>query len=171
MEGRWTSVEVQLAELLRLGVPAATAALELDVNPKQIVSIQKRRGFSQLIARPTGVAASYAEQWEAVRNRQMGMAAAALDTIEEAIADRDVSHVETGEVDDDGQAVLKEVSRVSTKALRASGDLIRSLEKGAPKEGGGADGKALEKFLARMEEIAQVDADRNRPTVIDVKGV
>ena len=166
MEGRWTSVEVQLAELLRLGVPAATAALELDVNPKQIVSIQKRRGFSQLIARPTGVAASYAEQWEAVRNRQMGMAAAALDTIEEAIADRDVSHVETGEV-----AVLKEVSRVSTKALRASGDLIRSLEKGAPKEGGGADGKALEKFLARMEEIAQVDADRNRPTVIDVKGV
>ena len=167
MEGRWTSVEVQLAELLRLGVPAATAALELDVNPKQIVSIQKRRGF----ARPTGVAASYAEQWEAVRNRQMGMAAAALDTIEEAIADRDVSHVETGEVDDDGQAVLKEVSRVSTKALRASGDLIRSLEKGAPKEGGGADGKALEKFLARMEEIAQVDADRNRPTVIDVKGV
>ena len=74
------------------------------------------------------------------------MAGAALDTVEEAIGDRDV----------DGN--------VTPVALRAAEGLIKSLEKGVKQEAEGGS-KELQAFMNRLEAIAEASA----PKVVDVE--
>ncbi len=149
VDGRWTEVELRAAELLRLGATEESVAVELGVHIKQVRSLQKRKHFNDLLGLTVGPVRGYAEGWQAIRERQLGLAAKALDTIEEAIDRRD----EDGQVDAIG--------------LRAAEGLIKSLEKGVKQEADGGS-KELQSFMARLEEIAVKEAEAGAPRVIEV---
>lgn len=149
--GRWTTMELRVAELLRLGAAPRSVAVELGVNIKQVESLKKRKGFNDLLGITVGPVAGYAERWQEIRERQLALAGKALDTIEEAIDRRD----EDGQVDAIG--------------LRAAEGLIKSLEKGVAKESDGGS-KELRSFMARLEEIAVKEAAAGSPRVVDVSG-
>ena len=87
--GRWTAVELKAAELLRLGATEQSVAVELGCHVNQIKSLKKRKHFKHLLDLRLGAAQDYADRWEQIRQRQLDMAGSALDTIEEAIDDRD----------------------------------------------------------------------------------
>lgn len=151
VHGRWTTTELRVAELLRLGAAEKSVAVELGVHVKQITSLKKRKGFNDLLGLSVGPVAGYAEKWQDIRQRQLGLAGTALDTIEEAMGRRD----EDGQVDAIG--------------LRAAEGLIKSLEKGVAKESDGGS-KELTAFMARLEEIAVREAEAGAPQVLDVSG-
>ena len=85
VHGRWTTTELRVAELLRLGAAEKSVAVELGVHVKQITSLKKRKGFNDLLGLSVGPVAGYAEKWQDIRQRQLGLAGTALDTIEEAM--------------------------------------------------------------------------------------
>jgi len=147
--GRWTAAELKAAELLRLGATEQSVAVELGCHIKQIQSLRKRKHFNDLLDLRTGAAQTYADRWEQIRQRQLDMAGSALDTIEEAIDDRD------------------EQGNVTQTALRAAEGLIKSLEKGVAKESGGGS-KELQSFMKRLEDIAVKEAQASAPRVIDI---
>jgi len=149
VDGRWTEVELRAAELLRLGAAEESVAVELGVHVKQVRSLQKRKHFNDLLGLTVGPVRGYAEGWQAIRERQLGLASKALDTIEEAIDRRD----EDGQVDAIG--------------LRAAEGLIKSLEKGVKQEADGGS-KDLQSFMARLEEIAVKEAKAGSARVIEV---
>lgn len=149
VDGRWTEVELRAAELLRLGATEESVAVELGVHIKQVRSLQKRKHFNDLLGLTVGPVRGYAEGWQAIRERQLGLAGKALDTIEEAIDRRD----EDGQVDAIG--------------LRAAEGLIKSLEKGVKQEADGGS-KELQSFMARLEEIAVKEAEAGSVRVIEV---
>jgi hypothetical protein len=149
VDGRWTEVELRAAELLRLGATEESVAVELGVHVKQVRSLQKRKHFNDLLGLTVGPVRGYAEGWQAIRERQLGLAGKALDTIEEAIDRRD----EDGQVDAIG--------------LRAAEGLIKSLEKGVKQEADGGS-KELQSFMARLEEIAVKEAEAGSARVIEV---
>ena len=148
--GRWTAVELKAAELLRLGATEQSVAVELGCHVNQIKSLKKRKHFKHLLDLRLGAAQDYADRWEQIRQRQLDMAGSALDTIEEAIDDRD----------GDGN--------VTQVALRAAEGLIKSLEKGVAKESGGGS-KELQSFMKRLEEIAVKEAEAGAPRVVEVE--
>jgi hypothetical protein len=115
-------------------------AVELGCHIKQVQSLRKRKHFNDLLDLRTGAAQTYADRWEQIRQRQLDMAGSALDTIEEAIDDRD------------------EQGNVTQTALRAAEGLIKSLEKGVAKESGGGS-KELQSFMKRLEDIAVKEAE------------
>lgn len=151
VQGRWTETELRAADLLRLGATEESVAVELGVHIRQVQSLKKRKHFNDLLGLRLGPVAGYAEKWQAIRERQLDMAGAALDTVEEAIGDRDV----------DGN--------VTPVALRAAEGLIKSLEKGVKQEAEGGS-KDLQAFMKRLEEIAEREAEAGAPRVIDVGG-
>ena len=149
VDGRWTETELRAAELFRLGATEESVAVELGVHVRQLRSLQKRKHFNELLGLTVGPVRGYAEKWQSIRERQLGLAGKALDTIEEAIDRRD----------EDGQ--------VDAVGLRAAEGLIKSLEKGVKQESEGGS-KELKSFMARLEEIAVKEAEAGSPRVIDV---
>jgi hypothetical protein len=148
--GRWTEDELRAAELLRLGATEESICVELGCTAGQLTRLRKRKGFNDLLGLQVGPVQGYAEKWQAIRERQLSMASKALDTIEEAMDDRE----------EDG--------RVSVVALRASEGLIKSLEKGVPKDGPGQQSPELASFLGRLAELAEEDAAEKRRRIVDV---
>lgn len=149
VSGRWTTTELRVAELVRLGATEESIAVELGVHVKQVKLLKKRKNFNDLLGMSVGPVAGYAEKWQSIREKQLSLAGKALDTIEEAMDRRD----EEGQVD--------------AVALRAAEGLIKSLEKGVSKEADGGS-KELKSFMNRLEEIALREAEASAPRVVDV---